>query len=560
MAKHTPEQFYADPSTTPGFQFSWDSYSEYPRRFKVEPRRLETKASRRWVHNIRIKQARETSYREDGFPILGPEDQHFWGPFPPEGLIMTTSSLSRAQMLLDKINGLAFAAMNELQIQRQERDRNRHYTKTPRFSTKHAVRAENPAQYEQFVKRYVFNGNGQIKRGVGMVGYFHGVPVFFVPQTGETGSNADPIEQARLKVKSVLRKFAGSNFIIFGVDTVDHPHGAPEKLGKPMNEPDYPRATPWPTEPSAVELEENPDAISPFEMAETQFFIKKSMARNRCSADQQEQLEKQIELAQPRQEGWADPNDLFIAQKAYLEVFRAAFYSPGTQITHSNGFVFYDALLVGQEHVPLTSESPFSGEILRDQPSLIGHNYVTDWQIAELFFTITKDHKLVARPDAGGGGITQQTVDFVYAQLEELMAVTDSLATVAWRKMIREAESRISPETLAAHPDLPRLVVVWELYCQITGMPWAVLSYVLEGYQDTFTGNMRTKFIRQEDRRLHREYEDAAALAAIAAELAAPVVVAPPAAPIVLESHRRRQQAKRQARAQAPSLAEVAAV
>jgi hypothetical protein len=287
-------------------------------------------------------------------------DYEFWGYKPPDAVIIATGSISKAVMLIAQINGFNFKL--------KEGDVYRTIT--------------TPNELQSYFNKNISNVNGALKEKT-FLGYLHGVALFAEPSKGETSSNADPYDEALNKALWLLyEKYEGENVLIFGADTVDKPNMASEPLGKPGNEPDFPK-------------EEN---------------------FNNNDVDYKEAIEK------------------------YLQIFKDRYYTNSKKIVHTNAFVVIDAL---------TGLEMNYGAL----------NYV----ILNINIVQNKLDEAALKPYIGGGGITQQLVE--WENIGEVKSYFDAL-TMAIIKGESEKNIRMA------------------LFCQISGMPLAIIKYLGKANRD----------------------------------------------------------------------------
>ena len=151
---------------------------------------------------------------------LNPEivpDLDFWGTEPPVALILATGSVSKSFILSSRLNGL----------------------KNPM----------KPAETHQHYTQHVNNGDGVLQQKV-FLGYFYGVPFYAESAApGETAGN-DPVRESRNKADWLARKYGPDegDYLIITTDAVDFVDSngngrldGEEGLGKPQNNPDFPK-------------------------------------------------------------------------------------------------------------------------------------------------------------------------------------------------------------------------------------------------------------------------------------------------------------------------------
>lgn len=416
-------------------------------------------------HHVHVK-PRELKFRPDGFPdLLDHTDREFWGDYPPSFILITSGSYRKTLMLLLLHHGFTFPAMTERQQKlNQDRVHAKRRKSKSRYVPENRVAAESPAEYSQYISRYIANGNGERKQGMQLLGYLHGVPILSAPQIGETDKNDDPVREANNKIWFWKEVLEGQNGILISTDTVDGPDSTFEKLGKPANRIDYPRA-------NSLDEEEYTKVLEHYQYW---FFD----IRQEHAAD--------YLLAMPRLGGFRDEAELKAAREAYLRLYLARFYPPGTEIVHTNGLAIYDTLVSGRvlkdTHLDFFADTE-SGRVWGD------------WQITQMFFEILRSHTLKPDPESGGGGISQQTVDFeqgkIYEELLAWAATLDPENLGLAQSLVQAAETGLTVsydyymtlgDTIAqeAWKDLSLNQLRWAVYCQIAGMPWAVFVNALE--------------------------------------------------------------------------------
>lgn len=415
-------------------------------------------------HHVEIK-PRDLKFRPDGFLDLPDHnDREFWGDYPPSFILITSGSYRKTLMLLLLHHGLTFPAMTERQ-QKINRDRapvKRRKSKS-RYVPENRTAAESPDSYAQYISRYISNGNSERKQGMQLLGYLHGVPILSAPQIGETDKNDDPVREANNKIWFWKEVLEGQNGILISTDTVDGPDSTYEKLGKPANRIDYPRS-------DSLDEEEYAKILDHYQYW---FFD----VRHEHTAD--------YLLAMPKVTGFRDEEELKTAREAYLRLYLARFYPPGTEIEHTNGLAIYDTLVSGRvlqdTHLDFFADTE-SGRVWGD------------WQITQMFFKILESHNLKPDPESGGGGMSQQTVDFeqgkIYEELLAWAATLDPKNAALAQSLVQAAESGLTVaydyylslgDTIAqeAWKDLSLNQLRWAVYCQIAGMPWAVFVNAL---------------------------------------------------------------------------------
>jgi hypothetical protein len=155
-------------------------------------------------------------------------DYEFWGnQGPPQEIIVATGSIRKALMALHLIYGLHFTRFD---------GGNR--------GNRPATSIDSPNELQNYFDENIFNGDGQLKKGQKVkLAYFHGVPIFVENGDGE-GPGNEPIEQAEKKVVALAAKYIAQDkdVMIISTDTVERISTSVEPMGKPMNNPDYPKA------------------------------------------------------------------------------------------------------------------------------------------------------------------------------------------------------------------------------------------------------------------------------------------------------------------------------
>lgn len=393
------------------------------------------------IHNILVKE-RELKWNDDGFLILSPEDYEFWGSFPPDRIEVATASIRKAFMYAVELNGFVPAGMKEHRHQDVEQDNlikkgKKRYGKEGEgikdaqyFSNRKTLpqpgKSEHPFDLEAYFNKYIFNGNGSLKRKT-LLGYLHGVPVYAVPQNGETGSNSDPVAESTRKVESVAKKRRNKNknVLIIGIDTVDRPSTADDNLGKVMYLDCFPKDKPFADDDAFVQATVEFSALKA-----------KLLPQNKIK------LLEEIELCAPRRDGFSS-EQLPEAIDAFKKIYKEAYYRPGTVITHTNAIVILDAL---------------SGEILNPDETKALLRLVIDEEVAA---------NLEIKIDAGGGGASQQVPNYHRAKTEA-----------------RRMGNDLTKEALLSQD---RSIVYWALYCQFAGMPYYPIKTLLSKTKDSPT-------------------------------------------------------------------------
>lgn len=141
-----------------------------------------------------------------------------WSENPPSAIVFASSSLRKAILLavaLSEFNTSAIQTVPFLE----------HMPFDP-------SKARTPLEFQQQLEYHVPNGDGELKEAI-FVGVFQGVPVYMVPQEGETDRNDAPLHQSENKVEDVRKRLQDKDVLIFGSDSTGLINGV--HLGKPRN-------------------------------------------------------------------------------------------------------------------------------------------------------------------------------------------------------------------------------------------------------------------------------------------------------------------------------------
>ncbi len=150
--------------------------------------------------------------------VLNREEAEYWSDAAPPAIVFASSSLRKAILLAFALSGFNRQAIRTVPFLEQ----------MPFDPTE----TETPMEFQVLLEKTVRNGDGELEVPI-FVGVFQGVPVYMVPQTGETDKNDDPLDQSKKKVENVRGQLAGKNVIVFGSDTTGLINGV--HLGKPRN-------------------------------------------------------------------------------------------------------------------------------------------------------------------------------------------------------------------------------------------------------------------------------------------------------------------------------------
>lgn len=148
--------------------------------------------------------------------VLSKTDQQFWQENNPTAIVFASSSLRKGILLAFALAGYSREAIQRVPLLEE----------LP-FDPKSA---STPLEFQQLLEKHIPNGDGELKGSV-YVGEFRGIPVYMVPQQGETDKNDDPLIQSINKVIDVQGSLAGKRVLIFGSDSTGLVNG--EHLGKP---------------------------------------------------------------------------------------------------------------------------------------------------------------------------------------------------------------------------------------------------------------------------------------------------------------------------------------
>lgn len=171
---------------------------------------------------VSVRERQTVSYSE--------ESLSFWNGNPPERIIISTGSVRKAIMAIQLMNGFVFTYHDG-----KSDGEGKEYTPTRIM--------QSPLELQTFYDSEIHNGDGHLPQGVKvLLGYFHDVPVYAENGNGE-GKDNFPIKEAEKKALFLAQSYLGQDVIIVSTDTVNHPTDSELPLGKPMNDPDYPRAS-----------------------------------------------------------------------------------------------------------------------------------------------------------------------------------------------------------------------------------------------------------------------------------------------------------------------------
>lgn len=191
-----------------------------------------------------VLEAKKTVTIESFFEVekrdfLSKEDLEFWKGKPPKEIILATGSVRKAIMLFHLLYGLGF--YDNSQSSQLENGLLPENEPSP-------VEINNPPELQEFFNQNIHNGDGHLAPGIKVqLGHFHGVPVYVENKSGETANN-NPVEQAENKALTLARhykeekeEYRGIDVIVISTDAVSQSSVSDLPMGKPMNEPDFPK-------------------------------------------------------------------------------------------------------------------------------------------------------------------------------------------------------------------------------------------------------------------------------------------------------------------------------
>lgn len=148
--------------------------------------------------------------------VITAEDHEYWNGDNPRAIVVSTSSTRKGLLLALALSGYNRGSIRTVPLLEE----------LPFDPSE----ANTPLELQQLIEEHIPNGNGELKESV-LVGEFRGVPVYMVPQQGETDRNDDPTFQSMNKVIDVHNNIGNKEVIIFGSDSTGLINGV--HLGKP---------------------------------------------------------------------------------------------------------------------------------------------------------------------------------------------------------------------------------------------------------------------------------------------------------------------------------------
>lgn len=163
-------------------------------------------------------------------PVKLPEkDKQFWFNNPPEAVVVASASVRKALLVLWELLGSSFQIpdfLSQLQINLPE-----------------DLWQLSMLDFQRAIEAHIANGDGLLKRPIELA-KVAGVPIYFVPQNGETDNNENPVAESRAKIDDVrtMDCFSGHDCIFVASDTVGEIENAQgrSRRGKPRKEPTFP--------------------------------------------------------------------------------------------------------------------------------------------------------------------------------------------------------------------------------------------------------------------------------------------------------------------------------
>lgn len=130
--------------------------------------------------------------------VVPEPDQSFWGEYPPQAVIIATSSNRKAQALKDALTILYGEVAGD----------NR-----PSF--------DQPLEYMMWLRAQYWNGNKAFPTGMQYLGMLSGVPIIMQATDGESGAHGAQKNEAFNKLDDVRQHYAGCNVFVMGLDGED---------------------------------------------------------------------------------------------------------------------------------------------------------------------------------------------------------------------------------------------------------------------------------------------------------------------------------------------------
>lgn len=152
--------------------------------------------------------------------VITADDREYWSGNNPQAIVFASSSIRKGMLLALALGGYNLESIRKLPFLEE----------LPFDPTD----ATTPLELQQLLEQHIPNGNGELKESV-YVGEFRGVPVYMVPQEGETDRNDDPKLQSTNKVFDVHANIGNKRVVIFGSDSTGLINGV--HLGKPRHYP-----------------------------------------------------------------------------------------------------------------------------------------------------------------------------------------------------------------------------------------------------------------------------------------------------------------------------------
>ena len=125
-------------------------------------------------------------------------DPEFWGEYPPQAVIIATSSNRKAQALQDALTILYGDGAGD-----------------------HRPSFDQPLDYMMWLRGQYWNGNKAFPTGMQYLGLLKGVPILMQATDGESGAHGAQKNEAFNKLEDVRRHYQGCNVLVMGLDGED---------------------------------------------------------------------------------------------------------------------------------------------------------------------------------------------------------------------------------------------------------------------------------------------------------------------------------------------------